>query len=120
MRKGDNAMTSNMSKAVSEYSTFGDWFKANFDDERCERVHRYGFESGAAGLVSDSQTVPLYNAFANEIWDVVLGDCLTIQDYIASEPFKTASAFSTFMVWHAVYRHIMLRDKKPTDEEEET
>lgn len=86
------------------YSTFRDWFDANFDDERCERALRYRFDSGAAGLVYESQTVPLYNQFANEIWELVLDDCLTIQDYIHGRVFDTANAFATFMVWHAAYR----------------
>lgn len=85
-------------------STFRDWFYVEFDDERCRRAIEYGFGSGAAGLVYDSQTVPLYNQFANEIWDIVLEDRLSIQDILHGQEFATASAFSTFMVWQACYR----------------
>jgi hypothetical protein len=91
-------------KHESGFSTFRDWFGAKFDDERCSRAIEYGFESGAVGLVYDSQTVPLYNEFSNEIWEIVLDECLTIQDVIERQVFETASSFASFMVWNAAIR----------------
>jgi hypothetical protein len=110
----------NMNETLSvTYSTFRDWFAANFDDERCDRALRYGFESGAAGLIYDSQTVPLYNEFADEIWDIALDGYLTMQDITHGQVFEVASVFSTFMVWQASYRLAMSRERLSCSEEEE-
>lgn len=93
------------------YSTFSDWFAANVDDEQCIRLRTHGIESGVVGkLVYFSQTVPLYNEFANEIWELVLDDHLSIHDVIERQPFGNATSFANFMVWGAASRLAWQRD----------
>lgn len=93
------------------YSTFRDWFNANIDDELCMQLRRYGFDSGVVGkLVYFSQTVPLYNEFGNEIWELVLDEYLSIQDVIQHETFPNANAFANFMVWGAANKLAWERD----------
>lgn len=87
----------------SGYSTFCDWFDAKFDDERCQRLSDYGFESGAVGLVYDSQTDPLYKEFANEIWHIVF-EGRSMQEVLEGRDFLSASDFANFMVREACCR----------------
>ncbi len=99
------------SKHDCGFSTFRDWFNTNIDDELCMRLRRYGLDSGAVGkLIYFSQTVPLYNEFANEIWELVLDEHLSIQDVILHESFPNASAFANFMVWGAANKLAWDRD----------
>ena len=83
------------------YSSFQDWFSAKFDDERCERVVRDGFESGAGGLIYDSQTIPIYNEFSNDIWEIVMNEYSSIHGFVSGRNFLNANDFATQMVWCA-------------------
>ena len=87
------------------FKTFTDWFSANVDDDDCNDIREHGvFNSPPRGLYYHGETAPLYEAFSDEIWDIVLqGGDITIQEHIAGQDFRgCATYFATFMVWSAV------------------
>jgi hypothetical protein len=86
------------------FKTFTDWFSANVDDDDCIDIREHGvLNSPPRGLYYHRETAPLYDAFSDEIWDIVLQGHITIQEHIAETDFlDSASDFATFMVWSAV------------------
>jgi len=92
----------NTCKHESGFSTFRDWFDANVDDEQVDRIRKCGIDSGVAtSLIHYSQTVPLYNEFANELWELVLDGHQSIHDIVKGRDISSASGFANYMVWYA-------------------
>lgn len=52
---------------VNLYGSFEDWFLANIDAEAAHDLREHGASCGVGGLVYYSDTVPLFNAFGDEI-----------------------------------------------------
>ena len=52
---------------VNLYGSFEDWFLANIDADSARNLREYGAGCGVGGLCNYSDTVPLFNAFENEI-----------------------------------------------------
>ena len=94
----------NVQQNSTGFKTFTDWFSANVDDDDCKDIRECGvFNSPPRGLNYHGETAPLYDAFSEEIWDIVLQGNITIQEYIAEQDFLgSATNFATFMVLSAV------------------
>jgi len=90
----------------TSWTNFTDWFNANIDDDDCNDIREYGVcNSPPRGLYFHRETAPLYDAFSEEIWDIVLQDGITIQEHIAEQDFcDSATNFATYMVWSAAER----------------
>ncbi len=80
------------------YSTFRDWFDASFDDERCVKALRYGFASGAAGLIWPSETTPVYERHRADIWAIVIEHYGTVEECIAGMRVESPCRFEMIMV----------------------
>ena len=92
----------NVQQNSTSYSTFTDWFSANIEDEECEHLCKMGADYAAPTKIKNkSQTIPLYNEFANDIWDIVFQDGITIKN-IPESHLQSATSFAHFMVWYAV------------------
>ena len=52
---------------VNQYGSFEDWFFANMDADSARNLREHGAICGIGGLVYYSDTVPLFNAFQDEI-----------------------------------------------------
>ena len=52
---------------VNQYGSFEDWFLANIDADSAHDLREHGASCGVGGLVYYSDTVPLFNAFHDEI-----------------------------------------------------
>ena len=52
---------------VNLYGSFEDWFLANIDADSAHDLREHGANCGVGGLVYYSDTVPLFNAFEDEI-----------------------------------------------------
>ena len=90
----------------TSWTNFTDWFSDNVDNDSCKELNRMGaLQAAPPGLIYYSETVPLYNEFANDIWDIVLQDGITLQELIGDHDFYgRATQFANFMVWCAAER----------------
>ena len=52
---------------VNLYGSFEDWFLANMDVDSARDLREHGASCGIGGMVYYSDTVPLFNAFQDEI-----------------------------------------------------
>jgi len=94
---------------IIEAKTFKDWLQSNFTKEELKELAEGGAEMGWHGLIYYEDIIPLYDRFADEIWELVYYTAenfgQTPLEFIAqlrgAEHVSTDANFKTLLVWFA-------------------
>lgn len=93
--------------------SFRDWMRRNFTRDELADIARHGADAGWAGLTYTSDTVKLFDAYGDEIWDMAYEDAQdfgaeNVLEFIAgfrrADMADTLSGFKNLMVWYAAER----------------
>lgn len=85
----------------TQYNTFKQWMHDNYDHSDWENIEHSGCINGVSGLIYYSETVELYDAFADEMHEVIAeykemtGE---MPDYIVKN-LDNATSFKNAVVW---------------------
>jgi len=93
--------------------TFESWMRANFNKSDLRDMVNYGVSGGFAGLTYYSDTVKLYDRFADEIWDALWDDAqgagyhnvlqFIVDNFKCSDVTDDAE-FKNLLVWYMAER----------------
>lgn len=92
-----------------EEKTFKDWFKANLSDSARD-IARHGADAGYPHITYTRDTVEIFEAFEDEIWEMANQDaddmgCKNVAEMIAgfgrADMLGTFDQFKNLMVWYA-------------------
>lgn len=90
---------------VNLYGSFEDWFLANMDADSARDLREHGAGCGVGGLVYYSDTVPLFNAFQDEIETIATDDYDTDLWQIAKAcDARSITQLKNALVWAAAER----------------
>lgn len=90
---------------ANHHATFRRWFAAHVSTEDCGYIREYGIAQAAPpGLIYYRDTLALYTAFKEEIWEIVLGDGGDIASLTRRHDLTHPTHFENFMVWAAAER----------------
>jgi len=94
--------------AITE-TTFKAWFKANLD-ENARDIARHGADAGYPHITYTRDTVEIFDAFGDEIWDMAVEDaeemgCKNVAEMISgfgrADMLSGLDQFKNLMVWYA-------------------
>jgi hypothetical protein len=95
--------------ATIDEKTFRDWFKVNLDDSARD-IARNGADCGFPSITMTRDTVEIFDAFADEIWEMARQDAeemgsKNVAEFIAgfgrADMLETFDTFKNLMVWYA-------------------
>lgn len=90
---------------ANRHKTFRRWFAARVSAEDCGYIREYGIAQAAPpGLIYYRDTLALYAAYKEEIWEIVLGDGGDIARLTHRHDLANPTHFENFMVWAAAER----------------
>ena len=85
----------------AKYNTFKQWMLDNYEHPDWENINHSGCENGVSGLIYYSETNDIYDAFADELHDILseykdmTGE---MPDYIVKN-LDSATQFKNAVVW---------------------
>jgi len=93
--------------------TFKGWMRANFSKSDLQDMITHGVSGGFGGLTYYSDTVKLYDRFADEIWDALWEDAQSagynsvlqfIVDNFKCSDVSDDAEFKNLLVWYMAER----------------
>jgi hypothetical protein len=93
--------------------TFEDWMRANFSKSDLQDMTTHGVDSGFGGLTYYSDTIKLYDRFADEIWNALWEDAQCagynnvlqfITDNFRCSDVSCDAEFKNLLVWYMAER----------------
>jgi hypothetical protein len=107
---------------LKQYNTFKRWLDATYTDDDFYNIYHSGCQNGISGMIYYSETIELYDAFADDLHDIIneyhnmTGD---MPQSIIKE-LGYASGFKNAVVWFcAEWLADEYITRKQTEEEEE-
>ena len=88
-------------KGFSRAKTFREWFAKNVDKEARRYIREHGMSNAApSGLIYYCQTIALYKAYEDDIWEIVMGENEGLKAVMPPD-MQSPTQFKNFMVWAA-------------------
>ena len=105
---------------VNLYGSFEDWFLANMDADTARTLREHGASCGVGGLCYYSETVPLFNAFKDEIERVATDDYdIDLWQIAKACDARGVTQLQNALVWAAAERLAHLLEDQFDEEEVE-
>jgi hypothetical protein len=92
-----------------QFESFEDWFRSNLS-EYARDIASHGAACGFPCITYTSDTVKIFDEFADEIWDMAVEDAsdigykniaAMIAEFNRADMLETVNQFKNLMVWYA-------------------